>query len=66
MLCVRLVCQDGYGKGDAPAVMEDQRLTMRRSDAPWVKGRGGQRLECGRATSGCLGEVYKVRQAFLC
>jgi len=56
----RTTTQEAYGTGDGPEAIATQRQTLARHDAPWVRGRGGQRAECGRATSGCLGEVYKV------
>ena len=56
----RTTQQEAFGVGDAPDAVAADRASFRRPDAPWVKGRSGPRAELGRATSGCLGEVYKT------
>ena len=52
--------QGAYGTGDGPEARMAKTAALRSSEAPWVVGRGGARLEKGRSTSGCLGEVYKA------
>ncbi len=51
--------RDGFGVSDKRKQRSFE-ASMRAPDAPWARGRPGPRVENGKNTSGCSGEVYKV------